>query len=100
MSRERSFRRHQQVKWKNRVKKFLKTQGVKNITEKEISRRASTRKSCSCEMCGNPRYSFNQLTAQEIKSELDWRDQLDELEEEGLYYDHKIQPRKVTFDYY
>jgi hypothetical protein len=38
----------------------------------------STRKSCSCYMCGNPRKFWNEKTMQEKKSDISFREQLDD----------------------
>lgn len=38
-----------------------------------------TPKPCSCPMCGNPRKWWNEVTRQEMKSNIDFRNQLDEI---------------------
>ena len=41
--------------------------------KKRIGQVAETPKRCSCEMCGNPRKYFKQLTVQERKNAGSWR---------------------------
>jgi hypothetical protein len=38
----------------------------------------STRKRCSCYMCGNPRKFWNEKTMQEKKADISFREQLDD----------------------
>ena len=49
------------------------------VWEPVVGRYRKTRVPCSCEMCGNPRRHFNLRTVQELKSEIDEREQLEML---------------------
>lgn len=66
MFRTKSYRRHQEVKARNKAMRSLM---AKDLTEKSKRKLASTHCcTCSCHMCGNPRKYYHELTRQERKS--------------------------------
>jgi len=88
---KRAIRRHQQERIKNRVKKQIKESNMGLspvlkvvVSDRAIGRRANSHNAmCSCEMCGNPRYSKlykadEKLTRQEQKANVDMQDELNE----------------------
>ena len=72
----RDVRRHHSQRIKNRVKHIwlniwrdrYYNEMDKDELVKSISTHSTTRKRCSCYMCGNERKHFNELTLQEKKA--------------------------------
>jgi len=69
----RAERRHHEQRMRAKVRKNYEVQQHRQFGEdhyKEvIARRATTRKPCSCWMCGNPRKFFGEKTIQEKRAE-------------------------------
>jgi hypothetical protein len=72
----RDVRRHHSQRIKNRVKNIWlniwNDKHYRSMPEEELAKRISahstTRKRCSCFMCGNERRYFNEVTLQEKKA--------------------------------
>jgi len=47
--------------------------------EKELHHLVSTRKNCSCHMCGNARRHYHEITMQERKQNLRYKEELEEV---------------------
>lgn len=77
----RSGRRHHLYRQRRRAERILKQDQM--ITEEEAKTaavyRADHLSTCSCDMCGNPRKHWKEETLQEKKSNIDFKEQLDEL---------------------
>lgn len=98
MKRSRAYRRHHRTRWVNRVKKYSYLQYLREnrwwrnpLSEEEIQSRiafhATTRSPCSCWACGNPRTTGasefpHGETKQEYLSEIDFKEQIRELQDE------------------
>lgn len=83
--RSRAERRHHQARIKNKVSKFWFMNprnwfDFEEARQKHLKRLASTRKPCSCHMCGNPRhFDKDKLTMQEKRALVStWNDYEDE----------------------
>ena len=82
---KRAIRRHHYRRMKKRAKIFMKLLwGLEDskITKEMIACHANTFTRCSCYMCGNPRHSWVQeyYTIQEKKANINYKEQLKELE--------------------
>lgn len=64
--RDRGFRRHQQARVKARVRRYY--YGWAGSSARTLGRTARTRTPCSCWMCGNPRRTQGEITAQERRA--------------------------------
>lgn len=70
--RTREYRRHQIKRClKNRKNDFYGSN-----SRKELKRHLVTPKSCCCWMCGNPRKYLNEITLQEQRSILNYKESL------------------------
>lgn len=73
--RNKAWRRSQKNRYTEKAKDFLTSPHVnlacRNITDRTIGKRSTTRVSCSCYMCGNPRKFSGERTIQEKKQSYD-----------------------------
>ncbi len=84
MPRSGSFRKHQEVRGKQRARRVIEIQSRHipgmDTSAKAIGKLAANRKPCSCHMCGNPRRHFKALTRQEELAGQRLREQVRDLE--------------------
>jgi len=65
--RDRAFRRFQELKKKQWVRKFFSKHRARELTDADVGVYAHTPHLCSCYVCGNPRKWWDQKTIQEKK---------------------------------
>lgn len=73
--RNKAWRRSQKNRYNEKAKDYLTSSHVnitcRNITDRTIGKRSTTRVPCSCHMCGNPRKFSGEVTIQEKKQSYD-----------------------------
>lgn len=78
--------------------------GMAEMPKRQAGIVANTPAPCSCWMCRNPRHVSNQLTMQEQKAVIDYKDQLDdridEYEYEYEYYSEYYYEFESDIDWY
>jgi len=71
-------RRHEHRK-QERIKRMLSTESWwRGSQDRHVARRATTPKSCSCVMCGNPRRYFDTPTLDEVRADIKEREMREE----------------------
>jgi len=81
MKDKRRNRRHHYYRLKNRALEIMRVSWgfTTHEANKVVGKYVDNMKPCSCSACGNPRKKFEKPTIQEAKSEIDFKEQINEV---------------------